>query len=50
VSHVHAHLIPRIEGGDPVPDQSPWQHPDPPSPMPANARAALIHAIALQLA
>lgn len=33
VQHVHAHVIPRVLGGDPVPTKAPWAHPDPVSPM-----------------
>jgi diadenosine tetraphosphate (Ap4A) HIT family hydrolase len=31
--HVHAHLIPRIREGDPVPNKAPWAHPDPVRPL-----------------
>jgi diadenosine tetraphosphate (Ap4A) HIT family hydrolase len=31
--HLHAHLIPRIPDNDPIPSQSPWNHPLPVSPL-----------------
>lgn len=31
--HLHAHLIPRMPGGDPIPTRSPWDHPLPVTPL-----------------
>lgn len=31
--HLHAHLIPRIPNNDPIPTQSPWDHPLPSIPL-----------------
>lgn len=33
VPHVHAHLVPRVAGGDPVPGSAPWSHPEPVRPL-----------------
>jgi diadenosine tetraphosphate (Ap4A) HIT family hydrolase len=43
--HVHFHLIPRPIT-DPVPDRTPWHHPEPRRDLDPAARDALIHEIA----
>lgn len=47
--HVHFHLIPRPIG-DPVPTKTPWQHPEALRALDAEARSAIIAAIAQNLA
>ena len=49
VPHLHAHLIPRIRRGDPVPNKSPWSHPDPARALEPEARAELVRAIREEL-
>lgn len=34
--HLHMHLIPRVLGGDPVPQRPPWEHPEPRKSMSKN--------------
>ena len=43
--HLHAHLIPRVEGGDPVPQRSPWAHPAKVAPLDPGEKARLRAAI-----
>jgi diadenosine tetraphosphate (Ap4A) HIT family hydrolase len=43
--HLHAHLIPRKRDGDPVPDRSPWNHPDAVYPLPQADKLRLIATI-----
>lgn len=43
-NHVHAHLIPRY-GTDPVPKNSPWNHPDEASPMSPDLREFVVNQI-----
>jgi len=49
VPHLHAHLIPRIRKGDPIPSKSPWSHPDPAGSLAPVDRAKLIAAIQREL-
>lgn len=48
--HLHFHLIPRVLDGDPVPNKSPWSHPEPARPLPVDERERLIARIASELA
>ncbi len=43
--HVHAHLIPRGLPGDPMPNDSPWRHPDPVRSMALEQRSQVLNAI-----
>ena len=43
--HIHIHLIPRV-AGDPIPDKSPWSHPEPATPMTPQVKEQLIAKIA----
>jgi len=49
VPHLHAHLIPRIHEGDPVPNKSPWNHPDPAGSLEPTVREQLMRAIQVEL-
>jgi diadenosine tetraphosphate (Ap4A) HIT family hydrolase len=49
VSHVHAHLIPRVTGGDPVPNRAPWAHPDSVSHLATAQLDSLISSIRAEL-
>lgn len=49
VPHVHAHLIPRIREGDPVPNKAPWAHPDPVQPLEAGRLQDLVTKIRAEL-
>lgn len=40
--HLHAHLVPRIEGGDPVPTRPHWEDPRPRRPLDADLVAQLV--------
>lgn len=48
-AHVHYHLIPRPPF-DPVPDATPWHHPEPVKPLAPEERVRLMEAIAANLA
>lgn len=48
-SHLHAHLIPRVPGGDPVPNKSPWSHPEPVRELAASVRIRLVKRIGHEL-
>ena len=48
VPHVHAHLIPRY-GTDPVPNKSPWNHPDDVTPLADGLKDEIIEKIRAQL-
>ena len=47
--HLHVHLIPRKKEGDPIPNRSPWNHPEPCSKLPLNKRDFIIKEIAYAL-
>ena len=49
VPHVHAHLIPRVPGGDPVPDRAPWAHPEQAHKMTAQQRDKVSRSIVREL-
>jgi len=49
VAHLHAHLIPRVRGGDPVPNSSPWDHPQSAGALEPDTRIALVERIREQL-
>lgn len=40
--HLHAHLIPRVVEGDPAPNQSPWDNPNPARPLAVFDRTAIV--------
>lgn len=44
--HLHFHLIPRKIDNEPIPNRSPWNHPDPLSQLPSNERILIMKAIA----
>jgi diadenosine tetraphosphate (Ap4A) HIT family hydrolase len=43
--HLHFHLIPRKIDNEPIPNRSPWNHPDPLSQLPSNERIFIMKAI-----
>ncbi len=47
--HVHFHLIPRNPDVDPVPNRSPWNHPDPVRKLDGNLRNGICERIAAAL-
>lgn len=44
-SHVHAHLIPRLREGEPLPHKSPWQDPRPAHHLGRKQRSGLMRAL-----
>ncbi|MEW5801992.1 MAG: HIT family protein [bacterium] len=44
--HLHMHLIPRKKKDDPVPNRSPWNHPEPSSKLSFDRRVSIMKSIA----
>lgn len=40
--HLHAHLIPRVRSGDPIPQRPPWEHPQPRTDLPSGQAERII--------
>jgi diadenosine tetraphosphate (Ap4A) HIT family hydrolase len=49
VPHVHAHIIPRALEGDPIPNRTPWAHPDEVTPLSDETLAELSRKILKEL-
>lgn len=47
--HIHAHIIPRLAAGDPVPTKSPWNNPNPANPLATEIKKLLIERISEEI-